>query len=226
MQRTDRLFEIIDILRAARGPVTAAVLAERLEVTPRTIYRYIATLQAMRIPIEGEAGIGYIMRRGYNLPPLNFGEEELEAIVVGLRLLQRTGDKGLQSAAHRVLDKIETHRLPVDGLRVSNWGIENTDAARLAELRLAIREERELSITYRALDDAVSSRKVLPLLVTYYLEVAVLMAWCGLRNDFRHFRIDRIEAMAETGSFFSGRGNTLRAEFEKSAPVWPPLNPT
>lgn len=217
MQRTDRLFEIIDILRAANGPVTAAVLAERLEVTPRTIYRYIASLQSMRIPIEGEAGIGYIMRRGYNLPPLNFGEDELEAIVVGLRLLQRTGDQGLQAAAKRVLDKVEANRLPIDGLRVSKWGIVATGLTCYTRLRQAIREEREIDITYNSLNEDMSTRRVLPLIVTYFAEVAVLTAWCTLREDFRNFRVDRIEDIAETERFFKGRGNLLRAQIEETA---------
>ena len=97
--RSDRMFEIIQLLRGAAQPVTAHELAEALEVVPRTIYRDIAALQAMRVPIEGEAGIGYVMRAGFDLPPLMFTTEEVEAIVVGLALLRRTGDLGLQSAA-------------------------------------------------------------------------------------------------------------------------------
>ncbi|MFP6745858.1 MAG: HTH domain-containing protein, partial [Alphaproteobacteria bacterium] len=98
MSRTDRLFDIIQVLRSAPGPISAASIATTLEVPPRTIYRDMATLQAMRIPIEGEVGVGYVMGRGYDLPPLNFDEEELESIVVGVNLLARTGDKALQRA--------------------------------------------------------------------------------------------------------------------------------
>src|ERR1700744_5143704 len=108
MRRSDRLFDIIQALRTAKGPTTAAALAERLEVTVRTIYRDVATLQARRVPIEGAAGLGYVLRRGFDLPPLMFTNDEIDAIVVGARLLQRTGDVDLQEAAARVLSKIET----------------------------------------------------------------------------------------------------------------------
>ena len=105
LRRADRLFDIIRILRAASRPVTAAAIADELEVTVRTVYRDVATLQARRIPIEGAAGIGYVLRRGYELPPLMFTEDEAEAIAVGVRLLARTGDPGLQKAAESVLSK-------------------------------------------------------------------------------------------------------------------------
>src|ERR1700744_4099282 len=106
MRPADRLFDIIQRLRTARGPLTAAALAEGLEVTPRTVYRDIATLQARRAPIEGEAGIGYVLRRGFDLPPLMFTAEEIEAFAVGAPLVARTGDAALQGAAESVLSKI------------------------------------------------------------------------------------------------------------------------
>ena len=107
MLRTDRLFEIIQILRSESRVVTAAEIGARLEVSTRTIYRDIQTLQSMRTPIEGEAGIGYLMRQGYDLPALNFSADEIEAIVVGLSLVAQTGDKGLQRAAQQVSHKID-----------------------------------------------------------------------------------------------------------------------
>ena len=106
MRRADRLFDIIQVLRLARTPITAAAIAAELEVAPRTVYRDIATLQARRIPIEGAVGIGYVLRRGFELPPLMFTEDEAEAIAVGVRLLARTGDPGLQKAAESVLSKV------------------------------------------------------------------------------------------------------------------------
>lgn len=105
MQRTDRLFEVIQILRGATQPISAGRITEQLEVSQRTVYRGIVTLQSMRVPIGGEVGVGYVMLEGYDLPPLNFGSDEVEAIVVGLSLLSRTGDKGLQVAAQKVLSK-------------------------------------------------------------------------------------------------------------------------
>src|SRR5258707_10414243 len=107
MRRADRLFDVIQVLRTARKPVTAAALALELEVTVRTVYRDIATLQARRVPIEGAPGLGYVLRRGFDLPPLMFTGEEIESIAVAMRMLRRTGDVGLQDAAASVLSKIE-----------------------------------------------------------------------------------------------------------------------
>lgn len=105
MRRADRLFDIIQTLRTAKGPVTAEALARRLEVTVRTVYRDVAALQARRVPIEGAAGVGYVLRHGFDLPPLMFTTEEIEAIAVAMRMLRRTGDVGLQAAAETVLSK-------------------------------------------------------------------------------------------------------------------------
>ncbi|MET1027433.1 MAG: HTH domain-containing protein, partial [Dongiaceae bacterium] len=106
MRRADRLFDIIQALRGAKRPMTAAELARQLEVTVRTVYRDIATLQARRVPVEGAAGLGYVLRRGFDLPPLMFTPDEIEAIVIGARLIRRTGDPGLQAAAASVLSKV------------------------------------------------------------------------------------------------------------------------
>ena len=214
MLRTDRLFEIINILRAAKSPMPAAAIAAQLEVTPRTVYRYIAMLQSMRIPIEGAVGIGYVMRKGYDLPALNFGEEELESIVVGLGLLARTGDASLQAAARRVLTKIETSKVPVNSLRVSDWGIVVPENTCLDEMRQAIRQEQKLRIPYNNLDGSVTERTVLPLVLTYYIEVAVLSAWCTLRDDYRSFRVDRMLACDQLPEYFTGQGKTLRQRMD------------
>ena len=213
MQRTDRLFEIITILRASTKPVTARMLAERLEVTPRTIYRHIATLQSMRIPIEGEAGVGYIMRPGYDLPPLNFDTEEREAILVGLSMLVRTGDAKLQAAARRVTEKVQLGELDVAALKVSDWGITNADPDWFEVLRAGIRNSAKLKIEYRALDEHVTSRMVLPLVLTYHVEVAVLSGWCEMRNDFRSFRVDRILSIEVTDDSFSSDHQRLRRAY-------------
>jgi predicted DNA-binding transcriptional regulator YafY len=210
MRRTDRLFEIIQILRAAKGPLSSARIAEMLEVSQRTIYRDIATLQGMRTPIEGEAGIGYILRKEYDLPPLNFDDRELEAIVVGLSLLGRTGDTALQGAARRVLSKIDVSRAGADTLRVSDWGIPSERQGDLDQLRQAIRDERELRIRYRDVEDAETERVILPIALTYYIEVVVLSAWCTLRKDFRHFPADRLLECRPLDRFFTGKGDELR----------------
>jgi predicted DNA-binding transcriptional regulator YafY len=214
MLRTDRLFEIINMLRAAKAPLSAVKLAEQLEVTPRTIYRYIAMLQSMRIPIEGAVGVGYVMRKGYDLPSLNFDPEELEAIVIGLGLLARTGDLSLQSAAQRVLTKIETGQVQINSLQVSNWGITTTENARLHELRQAIRHEQKLSIRYVNSSGVETDRTILPIVLTYYIEVAVLSSWCTLREDFRSFRADKITLCNRLPEYFVGQGSVLRQKLD------------
>src|SRR5579872_6853766 len=151
MRRADRLFDIIQRLRTARGPMTAAALAEELEVTVRTVYRDVATLQARRVPIEGAAGIGYVLRRGFDLPPLMFTVEEVEAIVVGARLLRRTGDASLQDAAASVLSKVMVvlpeplrEELEAAPVYVSSSGAPVPDSVDLSVVRQAIRDERKL----------------------------------------------------------------------------------
>lgn len=214
MQRTDRLFEIIQLLRRQRQPVASTYLAEQLEVSQRTIYRDIVTLQSMRVPIEGEVGVGYIMAEDYDLPPLNFDREEIEAIVVGLSLLARTGDKTLERAARRVLSKVDAAKLPADTLNVSDWGIEGIDPAIIGRLRTAVAEERKVEITYSDLSETLTHRVVLPLAITYYVKVAVLATWCELRSDFRHFRIDRIADCDLLQDTFVGAGTKMRARLQ------------
>ena len=187
MRRTARLFEIIQLLRSQTKPITAEKLAEMLEVSTRTVYRDIVALQAMRTPIEGEAGIGYVMRRGYDLPPLNFDVEEIEAIVVGLSLLSRTGDSGLLQAAARVSAKIDEVRNSSNSLHVSDWGADAPPAVDMSLLRQVIRDEQKISIDYCDESNNSTQRTLLPIAIVYYVEVTVLAAWCELRNDFRHF---------------------------------------
>jgi predicted DNA-binding transcriptional regulator YafY len=214
MRRTDRLFEIIQILRSESRVITAAEIAARLEVSTRTIYRDIQTLQAMRTPIEGEAGIGYLMRQGYDLPALNFSTDEIEAIVVGLSLVAQTGDRGLQKAAQQVSHKIDAIRGSLESLQVSDRGALVPAAVDPDMIRRAIREEQKLDIRYRDESERDSSRQVRPLAIIYYVHAMLMVAWCELRNDFRHFRVDRMLSCAETGNFFKGRGDDLREQWK------------
>ena len=200
LRRADRLFDIIRILRAAARPMTAAAIAEELEVTVRTVYRDVATLQARRIPIEGAAGVGYVLRRGYELPPLMFTEDEAEAIAVGVRLLARTGDPGLQKAAESVLSKV-TLVVP-DPLRdylttapvyVSKIGAPVPALRDLpSTIRHAIRAARKMRIAYQDSDGHSTERVIQPFAVAYYVGATLICAWCELRNDVRHFRTDRV----------------------------------
>ncbi len=214
MSRSTRLFEIIQMLRAADAPVTADQLAEKLEVSTRTVYRDIAELQAQRTPIEGEAGVGYLMRRGYDLPPLNFDAEEVEALWVGLSMLARTGDSHLQRAARRICDKIDALHCPADWLQVSTWGAPVDDPAKgcipVASYREAIRAEQKLHITYVNGAGERSERVIRPVALIYHIECTMLAGWCELRGGFRHFRTDRIWACENTGESFRGQGSSLR----------------
>lgn len=210
MRRTDRLFEIIQILRAENKPITADKIAQMLEVSTRTVYRDIATLQAMRTPIDSEAGIGYLMRRGYDLPPLNFNGEEIEAIIVGLSLLSRTGDSGLMKAASQVSSKIEKVTETSKSLQVSSWGTDTPDNIDMSVLRQCIRDEQKINICYRDENNATTQRMIKPLAIIYYIEVIILAAWCELRRGYRHFRIDRINDYSLIEEFFAGEGDRLR----------------
>lgn len=215
MQRTARLFEIIQHLRATDRPLRADDLAEQLEVSVRTIYRDVVALQSMGTPIEGAAGVGYIMRRGYDLPPLNFDIEEIEALRVGLSMLARTGDTSLQRAARRICDKVEALHGPADWLQVAPWGAALDDAAKgcvpLTDLRAAIRDERKVQILYRNESGDESRRILRPVALVYHLEAVLLAAWCEMRQGLRHFRTDRIYACDFLDDYFTGQGDTLRA---------------
>jgi predicted DNA-binding transcriptional regulator YafY len=217
MRKASRLFEIIQILKVARRPVTAAAIAARLEVTPRSVYRDIAALQAMRVPIDGERGIGYILRPGFDLPPLMFTIEETEAVVVGMALIERTGDKELTEAAKKVSAKIAAavppplrHTLSARSLHA--WGPiapkpQNVD---FTLIRKAIRDEEKLDITYRDEHGNVTRRIIRPLALIYYLDAALIVGWCELREAIRNFRLDRTEACNPTGLHFRNEGDALR----------------
>ncbi len=219
MGRSTRLFEIIQILRMSDAPVTADALAEQLEVSVRTVYRDIAALQAQRTPIEGEAGVGYVMRRGYDLPPLNFDAEEIEALWVGLSMLARTGDSTLQQAADRVCRKIEALQVPADWLQVAPWGAPRDDPDKgcvpVASYREAIRAEQKLRLVYVNSEDERTERVVRPVALIYHIECTMLAAWCELRNGFRHFRTDRIWACDVLDAHFCGQGQPLRAIWQE-----------
>jgi predicted DNA-binding transcriptional regulator YafY len=218
MRRADRLFDIIQTLRVATNAMTAATLAEKLEVTVRTVYRDIAALQASRVPIEGEAGVGYVLRRGFDLPPLMFTADEIDAIAVGARLVRRLRDPGLQDAADSVLAKITTI-LP-DGLRpgvisapfyVSDGKAEAPTGIDLSELRHAIRETRKLRVTYADAEGRRSNRTIWPIAMAYYVDATLIGAWCELRNDYRHFRVERIVTSTLLDERFPTEGGKLMA---------------
>jgi predicted DNA-binding transcriptional regulator YafY len=228
MGRSSRLFEIIQILRRASGPVSAQSIAAMLEVSQRTVYRDIVTLQGLRVPIEGEAGVGYVMHARFELPPLTFTDDEVEAIVVGLSLVGRTGDTDLLAAASRVSRKISAvlpgaTELGIDSsaLHVSQWSGIPPSVVEYRVMRQAIREERKLQLQYEDAEGRYSDRIVYPLSLVYYVDSVVLAAWCELRCDFRHFRMDRAQACVPIDEFFKGAGNRLRAEWQARHELFP-----
>jgi predicted DNA-binding transcriptional regulator YafY len=218
MRRADRLFDIIQALRTAKGPMTAAALAERLEVTVRTVYRDVATLQARRVPIEGAPGIGYVLRRGFDLPPLMLTTEEVDAVAVGAQLVRRLRDPRLQDAAASVPAKIAMV-LP-DATRanfeaapffVSEGSAVVPDGVDLSEIRSAIRNRRKLRLAYRDERQRLTRRTVWPIAMAYYVDVTLIAAWCELRSDYRHFRVDRVEALNMLDERYPPDDGTLMA---------------
>jgi len=220
MRRADRLFDIIQNLRTSTYPVTAAALADKLEVTVRTIYRDIAALQASRVPIEGAPGLGYVLRRGFDLPPLMFTIEETDAIAIGVRLLRRLRDPKLEAAAQSVLAKLAIvvpqelqPQLVSAPLYVSEGSAPAVAGIDLSQLRNAIRETRKLAIAYVDEEGRRTQRTIWPIAMAYYVDVTLVGAWCELRNDFRHFRVDRILTSQILDETFLADSGKLMAEW-------------
>lgn len=216
MRRADRLFQIVQYLRGGRL-TTAARLAETLEVSERTIYRDIADLQASGVPIDGEAGVGYVMRNGYDLPPLMFTRDEIVALVAGARLIRAWGGAAMARAAEEALVKIESvlpeaERARANQVEIHAIAQEMTPQVRgrIDEIEHAVEERRRLALAYIDAEDRTTERTVRPLGLWFWGKVWTLVAWCELRNDFRMFRLDRITRMDNGGEVFRPeRGKTL-----------------
>ncbi|MGR3514064.1 MAG: helix-turn-helix transcriptional regulator [Paracoccaceae bacterium] len=218
MRRADRLFQIVQYLRGGRL-TTAAQLAERLEVSERTIYRDIADLIGTGVPIDGEAGVGYLMREGFDLPPLMFNRDEIVALTAGARLIRAWGGASMAAAAEEALVKIravlpEDARERAASVQVHAWQMPELDdatRARLDTLEAAIEAHTRLDIRYQTEDGTVSERVVRPLGLWFWGKVWTLVAWCELRDDFRMFRADRIGEMEEVGRFKPMPERSLKA---------------
>lgn len=208
MRRADRLFRIVQHFRSGRL-VTAAELGEHLEVSPRTIYRDIADLQASGIPIDGEAGVGYVLKSGFDLPPLKFTRDEVVALIAGARLIQAWGGAAMARAALQALEKIEsvlpdpvreqTRQVEIHAMAA---GITEDVRQRIDRLEQAVQAQQKLDLTYSDAKGEESSRVIWPLGLWFWGKVWTLVAWCELRNDFRVFRLDRIEAIAPLGDHY------------------------
>jgi predicted DNA-binding transcriptional regulator YafY len=216
MNRTTRLFKLMDALRGHRRPVTAARLAEDLSVSVRTVYRDIQTLMDLGAPLEGEAGMGYLLRAGFFLPPLMFGEDELEALVLGARWVRGQGDPALAAAADSALAKIATaspkdlrDRIADTGLWAPQWPQPAEERSGLRTIREALRMEHKLSITYVDEKGVTTERIVWPIGLAFFEGKRLLAAWCELRQGFRHFRSDRISTLSNTGARYPTRRAVL-----------------
>lgn len=222
MSRTQRLLDLIQILRRHRYPATGAILAAELGISLRTLYRDIGTLQEQGAHIDGEPGLGYILRPGFMLPPLMFSEEEIEALVLGSRWVADRGDARLGSAARNALAKIAAV-LPSDlrdALDASTLLVGPGEPILAGDLELpvirqAIRSEHKLDITYRDLKGAESTRTVWPFALGFFDHVRVVVAWCELRQTFRHFRADRISALALSEQRYPRRRQALLTEWRE-----------
>jgi predicted DNA-binding transcriptional regulator YafY len=200
MRRADRLLRLIQILRRHRRPVTGDVMAHELEVSLRTIYRDIADLVTDGVPIRGEAGVGYVLGEGYDLPPMMFTTDELEAVMLGLRWVERRGDADLARAAQDTVAKIGAmipERLrPVlydAALLVPPKYDQMIERVDVAKIRAAIRDGRKVHLAYRDENSAATTRVIWPIAVSYFDAQRLIVAWCELRSNFRSFRTDRMQ---------------------------------
>jgi predicted DNA-binding transcriptional regulator YafY len=222
MSRSERLLDLIQTLRRHRRPVSGSQLAAEHAVSVRTIYRDVQTLVAQGAPIEGEAGIGFILKPGFTLPPLMFSDDEIEALLLGSGMVARTADPELAKAAKNALAKI-TAVLPVnrgseiDVSRLLAGPIKPAvvDQVNLARLRGAIRTERKVSIAYHDREGVVTERLIWPITITYCARIRLLAAWCELRENYRHFRTDRITELGEVGERYPRRRQALIKEWRE-----------
>jgi predicted DNA-binding transcriptional regulator YafY len=221
LRRADRLLQIIQILRRMNKPTTAQAIADELEVVPRTIYRDIATLQASRVPIDGETGIGYLLRPGYDLPPLMFDTDEIEAIVLGLTMVAERGDPALTRGASNALAKVRA--VVPNEVADASWkamllvphaletGVDF--GPHLPLIRDAVRDCRKLDIGYSDANGNPSERTIWPLGLYMYSHATLVCAWCEMRQDFRAFRSERIASCLFGEGRFDGKNGALMNAF-------------
>ncbi|WBL81841.1 YafY family transcriptional regulator [Bradyrhizobium xenonodulans] len=220
MSRSQRLLDLIQVLRRHRRPVAGAVLADEVGVSLRTLYRDIETLKAQGAHIDGEAGVGYVLRPGFMLPPLMFSEEEIEALVLGSRWVAERADQPLGAAARNALAKIGAvlpddlrDRLDASSLLIGPGESIAAGDTELASIRDAIRAECKLQIAYADGKGRPSRRTIWPFALAFFDRVRVVVAWCELRDGYRHFRTDRIATLKSTAKPYPRRRAALLKEW-------------
>jgi predicted DNA-binding transcriptional regulator YafY len=223
MSRSTRLLDLIQLLRTYRRPVSGNTLAQRLGVSIRTLYRDIATLQAQGADIQGAPGFGYVLRPGFLMPPMMLSEEEIEALVLGARWVAARTDDDLREAAGNALSKIAAvlpadlrHELETNSLLVPSVRRPDVGTMDLAVIRDAIRQGLKLDLDYADKDGTPTTRRIWPFALGYLEEVRILIGWCELRNDFRHFRADRINSLIVTDVRAPRKRHHLLAAWRKT----------
>jgi predicted DNA-binding transcriptional regulator YafY len=238
VRRAERLFQIVQILRRARRPVTAAEIAAELEVSKRSVYRDVSGLIGQRTPIRGEAGIGYVLDDAFDMPPLMLTPDEIEAAVLGAQWVARHGDPILARAAEDLVAKIaatvpahlRAFALEPISATPPSFGMP-ADGLDIAAVRTAIRGQGKIAIRYRDVEGNVSRRTIWPIAIGYFQHARVLVGWCETRQDFRTFRTDRIESAAFLDARFPERAASLRRKWrkqmlEKDSPAGAPKPPS
>ncbi|MFC5067009.1 helix-turn-helix transcriptional regulator [Flaviflagellibacter deserti] len=221
MRRADRLFQIVQILRRENRPVTATAIAAELETSQRSVYRDIAALVGQRVPIRGEAGIGYVLEGGFDMPPLMLTVEEIEALALGAQWVMGHADPALAHAANDALAKI-AHVLPEEmrtlisdaGARAPPAWVMAPDGLDVGMLRAWIRAGRKVAIGYRDEAGAETARTIWPFLLGYWEATRIVVGWCELRRDFRSFRLDRIGQADFLDERFPERPAVLRRRWQ------------
>lgn len=220
MTRAQRLLALLQAMRGYRAPVTGEALADKLGVSLRTLYRDIATLREQGARIEGEPGLGYVLKPGFLLPPLMFTQEEIEALVLGGRWVAQHGDARLAEAAREAVDKIASvlpaplrRTLDDTALLVASAREAGPPGPHMAPIRAALRDECKLVLDYCAENGAASRRTVWPVALGFFERVRMLVAWCELRQEFRHFRLDRIAALTPTTQRYPRHRRALLQEW-------------
>ena len=208
MTKSQRLLELVQLLRCHRYPVTAQSLADQLRISVRTLYRDIICLQQQGVEIEGSAGLGYLLKYDGHLPPLMFSRHELDALVLGLNWVTRHTDPELKSAANHALAKIHavlpehlTHAIDHQSFLIASQG-ETLFETHLPEIRQAIHLRNKITLRYKDLKESSSERVIWPVVIGYFDRVRLLCGWCELRQDFRHFRVDRIEQIEVSNELY------------------------
>lgn len=218
MSRAARLLQLLERLRTRRQPAAGTVLAEELRISLRTLYRDVATLREQGARIEGDPGVGYVLRPGFTLPPLMFSADELEALVLGARWVAgHAADPELAAAARAAVQRIGGVLPPELRLAVETSGLfvparcaqGELPAPWLPVLRRAIRDEHALQLDYRDEAGAVTQRRIWPFAMAFFDHARLIAAWCELRQDFRHFRADRVTELADTGARYPARRHVL-----------------